>query len=228
MFGDDRTNLLLGEAKIKKLAKAHILILGVGGVGGYAAEMLVRSGVGELTLVDGDTAESTNLNRQIAALHSTLGKPKTEILAARFLDINPKLKVHSRVQYIAEKDVAPLLDAGKFDFAVDAIDSVGPKTAFILECLQRHIPLASSMGSGGKLDGAEIIECDIAKTTNCGLARAVRRKLREAGVFEGVRVVFSPEIPHKNDDRTVGTISYLPAIFGCRLAEIAIKSIISK
>lgn len=207
------------------MRKAHILVLGLGGVGGEAAIMLARAGVGHLTLVDGDTVEVTNLNRQAVAFRSTVGMLKTEALAAILRDIAPEIGLTLVSRYIAQEDAQTLLSPVP-DFAVDAIDDVPAKTAFLLAAKKQGIPLISAMGAGGRVDPGQIRECDIAKTCQCGLARAVRTRLREAGVHSGIRVVFSPEVPVKSSP--VGTVSYMPNLFGCFCAAAAIRHLTGK
>ncbi len=186
-----RTRLLVGDGGLERLRNAHVLVLGVGGVGAYAAEQLARAGIGRLTLIDGDCVELSNCNRQLPALSSTLGQPKALVMAERLRQVNPDLDVQSRIEFIRESDVPELL-AGDFDYAVDAIDSLGPKIAFLLECRRRKLPLISSMGAGGKTDPAQIRLDDISRTYGCALARAVRSLLREHRVSRGIKVVFSP------------------------------------
>ena len=213
---DSRTRRLLGDELCDALKDKHVLVLGLGGVGGYAAELLARCGVGKLTLVDGDRVSASNLNRQLPALISTLDKYKAEVLAERLRDINPAGTFLSVARFIASEEVSSLLDSAEFDGAVDAIDDVGAKVAFILECRKRGIPLVSSMGAGNKLDPGKVEAADISKSHGCPLARSVRRKLREAGVAKGVRVVFSPEVI--KTDSGFGTLSFMTAAFGVRCA----------
>ena len=229
-----RTALLVGESSIARLRQSHVLVVGVGGVGAYAAEMLVRAGVGAMTLVDADCVAESNINRQLIALHSTVGQAKTDVLARRLLDIAPALQLHTEQRYIDPENVDALLD-GNFSFVVDAIDTVAPKTALLLACLRRHIPVVSSMGAGARLDPSAVAYGDIADTCYCGLAREVRRRLRAAGIRRGLKVVFSTEPPsasavlpssgERNKRSTVGTISYLPAVFGCYLAAYVIRKL---
>ncbi len=221
----DRTALLMGEDAVKRLRDAHVLVLGVGGVGGEAAMMLARAGVGRLTLIDGDTVDPSNLNRQAVAYRSTVGMMKTEALAAMLRDIAPEMSLTLVSRYITPEDAQTLLTPAP-DFAVDAIDDVPAKTAFLLAAKAAGIPLISAMGAGGRVDPSLIRECDISKTCQCGLARAVRTRLREAGVHSGVRVVFSPEVPVKTSP--VGTISYMPNLFGCFCAAAAIRHLTGK
>ncbi|MDR0932813.1 MAG: tRNA threonylcarbamoyladenosine dehydratase [Victivallales bacterium] len=231
-----RTRLLLGD-KLEILRTAHVLVLGTGGVGAYAAEQLARAGIGELTLVDGDKVELSNCNRQLPALSSTLGLHKTEVLARRFAEINPELKINLVTDFI-EGEKIPLLLNGNFNYVIDAIDSLTPKVDFLLECRRRKIPLISSMGAGGKLDPALISVADIGKTHGCALARAVRLRLKSHGVTRGIKTVFSPESVPKSAVESavgingkarsaVGTISYLPAIFGCVCASVVIRDLLA-
>ena len=230
----ERSKLLLGEANFARLANAHILIVGVGGVGSYAAETIARAGVGKITMVDGDTVDATNCNRQLPALSTTLGELKTAVVAARLRAINPMAEIIEKPIFIENESVEKLLDEAQYDYIVDAIDSLTPKTQLICGALNRNIPLISSMGSGGRLDPLQLKICDISKTNSCALARAVRKKLAESGIRKGVEVVFSPELVnpaavHKSDPEKgvfrsyVGTISYLPAVFGCVLSSVVIR-----
>ena len=231
----ERTRLLLGKEKLERFRRAHVLVLGVGGVGAYAAEQLARAGIGTLTLVDGDRFELTNCNRQLPALTSTLGRPKAEVVAERMREINPAGNYFPRVEFLLGDGIDRLLET-RFDFAVDAIDSLTPKVEFLLGCLRRNIPVVSSMGSGGKIDPSLIQVADISKTHGCALARAVRTRLRAAGVTRGIRTVFSPEaVPPEavlawkdeagHHHSTVGTVSYLPAIFGCVCASVVLRAL---
>ncbi len=219
----ERTKLLKGELAVKRYSSAHVLIVGVGGVGAYAAEMLVRSGVGEVTLVDADVVSLTNLNRQLLALHSTLGESKVEVLKARLLDINPHLKVHCVNEFLKDERIPQLLDSSRFDYVVDAIDTLSPKVFLIQNAMSRNIPLISSMGAGAKSDITKIAMADISKSYNCALAKAVRKRLSKVGVKKGFTVVFSSEIAdenavelcqEQNKVSNVGTIAYMPATFG--------------
>ena len=170
-----RTSLLVGEESLARLQKAHVLVVGVGGVGAYAAEMIVRAGVGEITLLDADTVEESNLNRQLVALHSSLFRAKVDVLGERLLDINPCLKLHTCCRYLEAGDVEALLDT-PYDFVVDAIDTLAPKTALLVACVRRKMRVISSMGAGARLDPAAVAYADIADTYHCGLAREVRRR----------------------------------------------------
>lgn len=213
---DSRTRRLLGDAAADALGKKHVLVLGLGGVGGHVAEFLARCGVGSLTLVDGDRVALSNLNRQLPALRSTLGEYKAEVLARRLADINPDGKFFGVPRFVRPEEVSELLDSAEFDGAVDAIDDVPAKVAFLLECRRRKLALVSSMGAGNKLDPGLVTVADISKSCGCPLARAVRKRLRDAGVTRGVRVVFSPEAI--KTESGFGTVSYMTAAFGVRCA----------
>lgn len=228
-----RTRLLLGEEKSERLRQAHVLVVGVGGVGAYAAEMLCRAGVGRLTLVDADTVQPTNINRQLPALHSTLGQPKVEVLAARFRDINPEVELTVLPVFLKDENIPQLLDAARYDFVVDAIDTLAPKCHLIAEALRRRIKIVSSMGAGAKSDITQIRFADIWGTYHCGLSKAVRKRLQKMGIRHKLPVVFSTEQAdpkavlltddEQNKKSTCGTVSYMPAVFGCYLAEYVIR-----
>lgn len=228
-----RTRLLLGEEKSERLRQAHVLVVGVGGVGAYAAEMLCRAGVGRLTLVDADTVQLTNINRQLPALHSTLGQPKVEVLAARFHDINPEVELTVLPVFLKDENIPQLLDAARYDFVVDAIDTLSPKCHLIAEALRRRIKIVSSMGAGAKSDITQIRFADIWDTYHCGLSKTVRKRLQKMGIRHKLPVVFSTEQAdpkavlltddEQNKKSTCGTVSYMPAVFGCYLAEYVIR-----
>ena len=228
-----RTALLLGEEKMERLCNAHVLVVGLGGVGAYAAEMICRAGVGRMTIVDADTVQPTNLNRQLPALHSTLGMPKANILEARFKDINPELDLKVLPVFLKDENIPELLDAAQYDFIVDAIDTLSPKCYLIYHALQHRIKIVSSMGAGAKSDITQVRFADLWDTYHCGLSKAVRKRLQKMGVKRKVPVVFSTEQADPNavlltDDEmnkksTCGTVSYMPAVFGCYLAEYVIK-----
>ena len=225
-----RTGLLLGEEKMERLRNAHVLVVGLGGVGAYAAEMLCRAGVGRMTIVDADTVQPTNINRQLPALHSTLGKPKAEVLAERFRDINPDVRLTVLPVYLKDEAIPELLDNNRFDFIVDAIDTVSPKCYLIYHALRRGIKIVCSMGAGAKSDITQVRFADLWETYHCGLSKAVRKRLQKMGP-----VVFSTEqadpnaVVLVNDEQnkksTTGTISYMPAVFGCYLAEYVIRKL---
>ncbi len=230
-----RTELLLGKDKTERLRRAHVLVVGLGGVGAYAAEMLCRAGVGQLTLVDADTVQPSNINRQLPALHSTLGQTKAEVLAARFRDINPDIQLKVLPVYLKDEAIPALLDSARFDFIVDAIDTVAPKCYLIYHALQRGLKIVSSMGAGAKKDITQIRFADLWETYHCGLSKAVRKRLQKMGVKRKLPVVFSTEQAdpeavmlvdgEQNKKSTAGTVSYMPAVFGCYLAEYVIRKL---
>lgn len=215
-----------------RLQQCSVLVVGVGGVGAYAAEMLVRAGVGKMTIIDSDSVSQSNINRQLVALHSTVGEVKVEVLARRLKDINPTLQLTLLHSYLAVEDVEALLE-GEYDFVVDAIDTVAPKVELLSACMRQKIAVVSSMGAGARLDPTCIRYADISETEHCGLARAVRTRLRKMGIKGKLPVVFSTEIPRsdavvevsgeRNKRTTVGTVSYMPAMFGCYLAAYVIR-----
>ncbi|GAB1450090.1 tRNA threonylcarbamoyladenosine dehydratase [Draconibacterium sp.] len=232
----DRTELLIGPEKLEKLKQAHVLVVGLGGVGAYAAEQLCRAGIGKMTIVDGDIVETTNRNRQLPALISTTGKPKAEILADRFRDINPEIELTIINNYIVESEIIELLNSQAIDYVVDAIDTLAPKVSLVHHSIKMGLRVASSMGAGGKSDPLKVQITDISKTHNCKLARVFRKRLSKLGINKGVKVVFSPEEIDKNAVRiengrnkksSVGTISYMPPIFGCFLSSVVIRDLIS-
>ena len=230
-----RTELLLGEEKLATLFDKHVLVVGLGGVGGICAEMIARAGVGSMTIVDADTVDLSNTNRQIPALHSTASKLKAEVMAERILDINPEIKVTVLAKYLQDEGITELLDSAKFDYAVDCIDTLGPKVQFIKACKDRNIPIVTSLGAGGKVNPSMVQIVDISKTYQCTLAKYVRKRLHAVGIYTGLKVVFSPEeidasrvvvtekaFPKKS---IIGTISYMPAIFGCTVASVVIRDL---
>jgi tRNA threonylcarbamoyladenosine dehydratase len=230
-----RTQLLLGDEPIAQLMSKNVLVVGLGGVGGICAEMIARAGVGKMTIVDADTVDLSNGNRQIPALHSTAGKLKAEVMAERLKDINPALDLTVKVIYIKDELTDQLLDEQQFDYAVDCIDTLSPKVFFIKACLDRKIPIVSSLGAGGKIDPSMVQVTDISKTYQCNLAAYVRKRLHSLGIYKGLTVVFSAEkvdqtkiietekaYPKKS---IIGTISYMPAIFGCTAASVVIRGL---
>ena len=233
----ERTELLLGEEKLARLRSANVLVVGVGGVGAYAAEMIVRAGVGRMTIADADKVSETNINRQLVALHSTVGKEKCEVLAERLRDINPDLKLKMVNRFIKDSETDALLDSEKFDYVVDAIDTLSPKLALIKGALERGIPLVSSMGAGAKTDPTLMEIKDIAKTHHCPLAHMLRKRLHKIGIKRGFRAVFSPEpvregamilCEEQNKKSNVGTISYIPALFGIGCASVVIRDLVGE
>ncbi|MDD4236010.1 MAG: tRNA threonylcarbamoyladenosine dehydratase [Bacteroidales bacterium] len=229
----DRTKLLLGEEKLVKLASSHVLVAGLGGVGAYAAEQLCRAGVGTISIVDNDIINLTNINRQLIALNSNLNRPKVEVLAERLQDINPQVKVYQHNMFLKDEDMLQVL-INKYDYVIDAIDTLSPKIYLIKLCVEKEIPIVSSMGSGGKTNPESVKISDISKSYNCSLARILRKRLHRLGIYKGIDVVFSSEKADKssvvleeseNKKSNVGTISYMPAIFGCFAASVVIRNL---
>jgi len=229
-----RTEMILGKEGMQKLEASKVLVVGLGGVGAYAAEMICRAGAGSMTIVDGDTIHTSNRNRQLPALKSTEGASKAVIMGSRLMDINPGLNLTVINEYIKDERMIAILDAG-FDYVVDAIDTLSPKIFLIYHSLQRKYPVVSSMGAGGKFDPVKISINDISETTDCTLARILRKKLHRLGVRDGFTAVWTPEaidksklIPvegEQNKASIVGTISYMPAAFGIACASVVIRDL---
>lgn len=232
----ERTLLLLGEEKLIRLKNAGVLVVGVGGVGAYAAEMLVRAGVGNITIVDGDSVSLSNINRQLLALHSSVGRSKTAVMKERLLDINPDLNICAKDLFLTADKIDELFQDKKYNYVIDAIDTVAPKVSLIEYCLRNRIKIISSMGAGGRIDPSVVQYADIADTYHDGLAKVVRTRLRELGLKSGLKVVWSAEQPSKsslmmtnetqNKRSSYGTVSYMPCIFGCMLAAYVIRKIL--
>jgi tRNA A37 threonylcarbamoyladenosine dehydratase len=232
-----RTQLLLGDESIGRLMAAHVLVVGLGGVGGICAEMIARSGVGRMTIIDADVVEASNRNRQLPALVSSDGQLKAEVLAERLRDINPDLQLTVINEFLHRENRERLLGNATYDYAADCIDTLTPKVHFIKYCLDAGIPIVSSMGAGARVDPSMIKIVDISETYNCKLAYYVRKKLHTLGIYNGLKVVFSPErAPEKRlvltesgpKKSVIGTISYMPAIFGCTLASVVIRDLYIK
>lgn len=231
-----RTELLLKQENIDKLKESNVLVAGLGGVGGYAAEAICRAGVGKMTIVDNDVVSATNCNRQLLATKKTIGLPKTDLMRERLMDINPELKLNVINVYLKDELIPNVLDQ-PFDYVVDGIDTLSPKIFFIKNCLERSFPLVSSMGSGGRLNPLQIQIADVSKSYGCPFAQVVRKKLHGWGIHSGFKVIFSPEPVPKtaivitdntpNKKSTVGTISYMPAIFGLMASSVVIRDLIS-
>ncbi len=219
----ERTELLIGKEGLKKLNNSHIAVFGVGGVGGYACEMLVRAGVGEITIVDFDTVSSSNINRQIIALNSTVGKLKVDVLKDRLLDINPNLIVHSYPVKYDEKTKNDLLNVN-YTYVIDAIDMVTNKIDLIKSCHNLNLNIVSAMGAGNRVDIPNFEVTDIYKTYNDGLAKVLRKKLKEAQIKHH-NVVFTKSLANPNGN-IVGSISYYPSMCGCVLAGFVINEIL--
>jgi tRNA A37 threonylcarbamoyladenosine dehydratase len=231
-----RTHILVGDAGLERLQSAQVLVAGLGGVGSFVAEALARAGVGELTLVDFDRVAGSNLNRQLVALHATLGELKTQVMAARIREINPDCRLTLIECFLEPEDMPGLLASGYHQVA-DAIDSLASKVALIRAALDTGTPIVSSMGAGGRLDPTRIQVSDLMETRVCPLARAVRSRLRKAGIDRGLTVVWSdepylPPLPpeptgHGRPRAVNGTISYLPALFGLTLAGVIVQRILA-
>lgn len=233
----ERTELLLGKEKLERLNSAHVLVVGLGGVGAYAAEMICRAGVGRMTVADSDTVSESNINRQLIAFHSTVGKSKAALVADRLRDINPEIELTVVEEYIRDEMTYRLLDAAKYDYIVDAIDTLSPKAALIKGALDRGIPIVSAMGSGAKTDPTLMEIADISQTHHCPLAHMLRKRLHKMGVRSGFQTVFSAEPVREgaviisettNKKSNAGTISYMPAVFGCGCASVVIRDLIGE
>ncbi len=233
----ERTKLLLGAKAIAKLNRSHVLVVGLGGVGAYAAEQICRAGVGSMTIVDGDNLHPTNLNRQLPALMSTMGLPKAEVMGKRLTDINPDLKLQVVQEYIRDERMVEILSQ-PYDYVVDAIDTLSPKVFLIYHSMNFGLKLVSSLGSGGKIDPSKIQIADIEESFGCPLGRMLRKRLHRLGIRSGFKVVFSTEeVPNEamrpcegepNKKTIIGTISYMPPIFGCTIASVVIRDLIDK
>ncbi len=232
---NSRTSLLLGNERLDYLSDCHVLVVGLGGVGAYAAELICRAGIGKMTIVDADVVNESNINRQLPSLHSTLGKNKAEVVGNRLLDINPELQLSVLNEFLQDERTEELILSTPFHFIVDAIDTLSPKIFLIYHAMYNKIPIISSMGAGAKVDPSKVKIADISETINCGLARSVRKRLRHKNVRRGVPVVFSTELPNSGaiidvdteayKRTTAGTVSYMPAIFGCYLASYVIRNL---
>ncbi len=232
-----RTEILIGKEGVKTLSGAKVAVIGLGGVGAYAAEMLCRAGVGSIVLLDSDAVSLTNKNRQLLAADSTIGRSKCEVMSSRLKDINGEVVLTEINEYLEPDNVEKLLGGLQIDFLIDAIDTLSPKIALIKYCRERGIPHVSSMGAGAKYDATAVRLADISKSYNCPLAYILRKKLRKEGISKGFDVVFSEELPQKeaiipveerNKKSMTGTVSYLPAVFGCVCAQAAIEYLIKK
>ena len=235
----ERTELLVKEEGIQKLQNANLLIIGLGGVGSFAAEFLGRAGVGKMTIADGDTVDITNINRQLPALHSTVGKKKTELVAERLMDINPELQLTIISTFLNPENMDETLDGQNFDYILDCIDSVSPKISLIKAAKKRKIKVISCMGAGGKKDPSKVLVRDLSKTNNCYLAKQIRKRLKkESNIVKGVKCVFSTELQDEKSLKLTdgtnykrsfyGTNSFIPALFGLYAAAEVINYLIKK
>ena len=229
----ERTILQTGEEGMALLSSSRVAVIGLGGVGAMAAEMIARAGVGKIIIADSDVYSITNKNRQIAAFDATIGRKKTEVIRERLLDINPDIQITVIDEYLTGENIPSLIPEA--DFVIDAIDTMSPKIALIKFCMDNKIPLVSSMGAGAKWDATKVRIADISKSFNCPLAYMLRKRLRKVGISKGFKAVFSEELPEReaivpfeerNHKSRAGTISYMPAVFGCVCAQAAVKSIL--
>jgi tRNA threonylcarbamoyladenosine dehydratase len=231
----ERTELLVGKLQSDALASKHVLVVGLGGVGSYAAEALARAGIGTLTIVDGDTVDPTNRNRQLQALSSTHGQSKAHLLADRIRDVNPEVVLNVVDTFQDPAGITELLQA-PYSYVVDAIDSISPKVFMLQTAYMRQLKVVSSMGAGGKMDPTLLQVSDISKTDICPFAQYVRKRLRKINIYKGIKAVYSTELPARssimhtdgsNFKRSAyGTISYLPAVFGLTCASVVIRDLV--
>ncbi|MFN5324063.1 MAG: ThiF family adenylyltransferase [Bacteroidota bacterium] len=229
-----RTKLLIGEEPLLQLTTKHVMVVGMGGVGSFAAEFIARSGIGKMTIIDGDVVDPSNRNRQLPALATTHGQPKVQIMADRLKAINPEIELNVVQEFVNPEMVKAQLEH-KPDYIIDAIDSITPKLTFISLAHQSRIPLVSSMGAGAKVDPTRLQVVDISKTYNCPFAQQIRKGLRKLGIKKGIKAVFSPEEPIRESlmltdgsnykKSAYGTISYMPATFGAVTASVAIRDL---
>lgn len=233
----ERAELLFKKEGLEKLQNAKVLVVGLGGVGSFAAEFLARAGVGNMTIVDGDVVDITNINRQLPALHSTVGQPKITIVGDRLMDINPELQL-TRIQEFLSPERAYELVSTDFDYVLDCIDSVTPKLNLLMAAKRKGVKIISSMGAGGKMEAAKVKVTDISKTENCHLARTIKRRLKAEKIYKGIKVVFSSEIQDETSLKVTdgqnfkksfyGTNSYMPGLFGLYVAETVIRYLLNK
>lgn len=228
--------MLLGSDALDALAASRVAVVGLGGVGAMATEMLARAGVGHLVLVDADTVSESNINRQLPALRSTVGRDKCDVVKDRLLDINPDIEVQTIKEFLCEENIPQLLGGLELDCVVDCIDTLSPKIALVQHCLGRGVKLVSSMGSGAKTDATRVRVDDISRTIQCPLARMLRKRLHKLGITTGFTAVYSTERPShdamvieetRNKKAQTGTVSYLPAVFGCVCAQAALSCLVN-
>lgn len=230
----ERAALLFKEEGLERLKNSNVLVVGLGGVGSFAAEFLVRAGVGNMTIVDGDTVDITNINRQLPALHSTIGQPKVSVVADRLMDINPELNLTRVVEFLSPERALEIVTP-EFDYVLDCIDSITPKLNLIIAAKRKRVKIISSMGAGGKMDVSKVKVSDITKTENCFLAKTIRKRLKEFKI-DKLKVVFSSEIQDESSLKMTdgsnykrsfyGTNSWMPGLFGLYAAETVVKHLI--
>ncbi|MBB1139224.1 ThiF family adenylyltransferase [Myroides sp. WP-1] len=233
----ERAALLFKEEGLEKLKNANVLVVGLGGVGSFAAEFLARAGVGTMTIVDGDTVDITNINRQLPALHSTVGMAKVHVVGDRLMDINPELKL-TRIQEFLSPERTHEVVTEEYDYVLDCIDSITPKINLILAAKRKRVKVISAMGAGGKMLASKIVVKDISKTDVCPLAKQIRKRLKKEGISSGVKAIFSTEKPDESSLKMTdgtnfkksffGTNSWMPALFGLHAAENVIRHLLSK
>ncbi|MCY1480784.1 tRNA threonylcarbamoyladenosine dehydratase [compost metagenome] len=233
----ERAELLFKKEGLEKLKNSNVLIVGVGGVGSFAAEFIARAGVGKMTIVDGDVVDITNINRQLPALHSTVGVSKIDVVGDRLMDINPELQLTKIKEFLSPERAFEIV-TNDFDYVMDCIDSVTPKLNLIIASKRKKIKIISSMGAGGKMEAAKVKVSDISKTKNCYLAKAIKRRLKEVKIDKGVKAVYSSEIQDVSSLRMTdgknfkksfyGTNSYMPGLFGLHAAETVIRYLLKK
>lgn len=231
-----RTKLLIGEDRLQKLQNSHVLIVGLGGVGSFAAEFIARSGVGTMTIVDGDVVDPSNINRQLIALATTHGQPKADLMAERLLAINPDLKLTSIRKFLSPEAAEAILSDTKFDYVMDCIDSITPKLTLLITAHHKELPIVSSMGAGGKIDPTKICTADLFDTRECYLASLMRKRLRKIGITTGIKAVYSTEKMMEESlmltdganykKSAYGTISYMPAAFGGVCASVVLRDLL--
>ena len=231
-----RTELITGRGGLEKLAKKHVLVVGLGGVGSFAAEFICRAGIGEMTIIDGDIVDITNCNRQLPATQKNVGESKATWMQERLTSINPSLKINTIKEFLGPAEMTQLLESNHFDYVVDCIDSFTPKLHLIDGAYKRGFPLVSSMGAGGKVDPTQVKVVDIADTYACKLAKMVRKRLKKKNIKTGFKAVFSSEIMIKESmmmtdgsnykKSAYGTMSFLPAAFGCACAATVVNDLL--
>jgi tRNA A37 threonylcarbamoyladenosine dehydratase len=231
----ERAELLFKTEGLAKLQKANVLIVGVGGVGSFAAEFIARAGVGKITIIDGDVVDITNINRQLPALHSTVGLPKIDVVGDRLMDINPELQLTKIKEFLSPERAFEIV-TDEYDYVMDCIDSVTPKLNLIVSAKRKKVKIISSMGAGGKMDASKVKVADISNTENCFLAKTIKKRLKQVKIDKGVKVVFSSEIQDESSLRKTdgknfkksfyGTNSYMPGLFGLHGAETVIRHIL--
>ena len=233
----ERAELLFKEEGLNNLKNSNVLVVGLGGVGSFAAEFIARAGVGKMTIVDGDTVDITNINRQLPALHSTVGMNKVDVVGDRLMDINPELEL-TRINEFLSPERTHEVVTEDFDYVMDCIDSVTPKLNLIIAAKRKKIKVVSNMGAGGKFLASKVQVKDISKTDVCPLAKNVRKRLKKAGISKGVKAVFSTEVPDETSVKLTdgtnykksfyGTNSWMPGLFGLHAAETVIKHLLKK